>query len=170
MERWVMIHFAQGWQLAVERGPGWLFVRPYNPLQHEGGPFQLDDELTGAADSLARPTIGAAGEETLVDADAAVGVAEVEICLADQVWQLLEQNFTRRVVLELDQVGCLTSQLVGQLASLQDRVVAEGGLIRICGLSSANQAVLGQCGLLGRFVCYDTRPDAVMGYRPPRPR
>ncbi len=165
-----MIHFGQGWQLAVERGPGWLFVRPYQPLQHEGGPFQLDDELAGSDDGLAGRSLGLAGEETLADADTLLGVAEVEVGLAEQVWQLLEQNFTRRVVLELDQLGCLTSQLVGQLVSLQDRVVAEGGVIRVCGLSPANQAVLGKCGLLGRFVCYDTRPDAVMGYRPPQPR
>jgi anti-anti-sigma factor len=102
--------------------------------------------------------------------DMLLETADVEVELAEQVWQLLEQNFTRRVVLELDQVRSLTSHLIGQLIALQERVSTEGGLMRICGLSAANEAVLSQCGVLGRFTCYGTRPDAVMGYRPPQPR
>jgi anti-anti-sigma regulatory factor len=163
MERWIMIHNAQGWQLAVERGPGWLFVRPYSL-------DPTDDGLTQPDDGLALQGIGLAGEATETTGDTLLETSEAESGLAEQVWHLLEQNFTRRVVLELDQLGSLTTQLVGQLVALQERVVGEGGLVRICGLSPANQAVLEHCGLLGRFVCYDTRPDAVMGYRPPQPR
>jgi anti-anti-sigma regulatory factor len=163
MERWIMIQIAQGWQLAVERGPGWLFVRPYNP-------FQSDDGLSHAEGGLAVQGIGLAGEETLAADDSMVQTAEAELGLAEQVWHLLEQNFTRRVVLELDQIGDLTSHFVGQLVSLREHVVAQGGVLRICGLSKANEGVLSRCGLLGRFLSYATRPDAVMGYQPLRPR
>jgi anti-anti-sigma regulatory factor len=163
-----MIQIAQGWQLAVERGPGWLFVRPFNLLQPEDGLSQPDDGLAGHG-------IGQVGSQTspvgdvIADAnDEQLDIAQFDF--AEQIWQMLEQNFTRRVVVELDQIGCLTSDLVDQLVLLQDRILAEGGVIRICGLSSANETVLSDCGLLNRFLCYDTRPDAVMGYRPPRPR
>ena len=159
-----MIQIAQGWQLAVERGPGWLFVRPFNLIQREDGLSQPFDGLSGQAMGLVGSKTSPAGE-LMADSN-----SFEQLDLADQVWQLLEQNFTRRVVLELDQIGGLTSELVEQLVFLQDRILAEGGVVRICGLSSANEAVLSECGLLCRFVCYNTRPDAVMGYRPPRPR
>ncbi|HEX4144906.1 MAG TPA: hypothetical protein VHY91_15485 [Pirellulales bacterium] len=162
-----MIQIAQGWQLAVERGPGWLFVRPFNLSQPDDGLAQVDDGLSGQTIGLGDPKTPTGGDVSS-DADGVLDTAHLE--LAEQVCVLLEQNFTRRVVLELDQVGCLTSDLIGQLVLLQDRILAEGGVIRFCGLSSANEAVLSECGLLGRFLCYNTRPDAVMGYRPPRPR
>ncbi len=140
-----MNQIAQGWQLAVERGPGWLFVRPYNH-------FQLDDGLSQSDDELSLQGIGLSGEGPLAVGDTLLEIAETEVGLAEQVWHLLEQNFTRRVVLELDQVGCLTSHLIGQLVLLQERVLGDGGVIRICGLSSANEAVLGQSGLLARCL------------------
>ncbi len=163
-----MIQIAQGWQLAVERGPGWLFVRPFNLLQPEDGLSQPDDGLSGQSFGLAGPKTSPASDILADVGDEQLDAAHLD--LAEQVWQLLEQSFTRRVVLELDQIGCLTSDLVDQLVLLEERILAEGGVIRVCGLSSANEAVLTECGLLGRFLCYDTRPDAVMGYRPPRPR
>lgn len=159
-----MIQIAQGWQLAVERGPGWLFVRPFNFSHSDDGLSPVDDGLSGQSGSKAPLT----GDALLGAADESTDAPQLD--LAEQVWQLLEQNLTRRVVLELDQIGCLTSDLVGQLLLLQDHILAEGGVIRICGLSSMNETVLSESGLLNRFVRYDTRPDAVMGYRPPRPR
>ena len=165
-----MIQIAQGWQLAVERGPGWLFVRPHHPLQPDDGLSQLDDGLAGQGIGLAGPKTSPSRRRNSDRCRHDVGVADVEVGLADQVWQLLEQNFTRRVVLELDQIGYLTSDLVDQLVSLQDRILAEGGVIRICGLSSANRGRIERVRTARPFFCYDTRPDAVMGYRPPRPR
>jgi len=163
-----MIQIAQGWQLAVERGPGWLFVRPFNLFQPEDGLSQPDDGLSGQMIGLGGPKQPLAGDADEQPDDPQLDAAHLD--LAEQVWQLLEQNFARRVVLELDQIGCLTSELIGQLVLLQDRVLAEGGIIRVCGLSSVNATVLSECGLLNRFLCYNTRPDAVMGYHPPRPR
>ncbi|HTU25937.1 MAG TPA: hypothetical protein VMF30_11100 [Pirellulales bacterium] len=160
-----MIQIAQGWQLAVERGPGWLFVRPFHN-------FHPDDGLSPPDEGLIAQPLSLGGTKTaLADDIAATQTLDgPQLDLAEQVWQLLEQNFTRRVVLELDQIGCLTSDLVDQLTQLQEHVLAEGGVMRVCGLSSLNEAVLSECGLLGRFLCYSTRPDAVMGYHPPRPR
>ncbi len=124
-----MVQIAEGWELDVERGPDWLFVRPHF--------------MTRATDTPP---------------------------LAEQVWALLEQNFTSRLVLELDQIPLLHSYLIGQLVWLHKRIHVTGGVLRICGLSSANQSVLRMCQLEARFPLYTNREDAVRGYRPPQPR
>jgi anti-anti-sigma factor len=121
-----MSNVALGWELLVERGPGWLFVRPAEPP----------------------PDLNEAGN------------------LADYVWALLQQNFTHRVVLELDRIGPLTSTLIGQLVWLQKRIHTEGGLLRICGLSPQNHDVLHICRLDGHLPEYPDRASAVMTTRP----
>lgn len=125
-----MVQIAEGWELDVERGPDWLFVRPHFLRSH-------------AADSPP---------------------------LAEMIWSLLEQNFTTRLVLEMDQVPFLHSYLIGQLVWLHKRIVSHGGLMRISGLSAPNQDVLRICQLDSRFPQYSSREDAVMGYRPTQPR
>ena len=57
-----MIQIAQGWQLAVERGPGWLFVHPVNLFQPDDGLSQPDDGLSGPEIGLTGPQIAAVGE------------------------------------------------------------------------------------------------------------
>ena len=127
----VQVLCARGWDLQIERGPDWLFVRPHRP----------------AGNALETPD------------------------LAEQVWTLLEQNFTHRLVLELDDIGHLNSHLVGQLVWLYKRIRTHDGTLRICGLSSRNEEVLRLCRLDGRFPLFETREDAVMGYsRPAQPR
>jgi anti-anti-sigma factor len=125
-----MVQIAEGWELDVDRGPDWLFVRP-RFLRNR------------AADTPP---------------------------LAEMIWSLLEQNFTTRLVLEMDQVPFLHSYLIGQLVWLHKRIVSHGGLMRISGLSETNQDVLRICQLEGRFPQYINREDAVMGYRPSQPR
>jgi anti-anti-sigma factor len=125
-----MVQIAHGWELDVDRGPDWLFVRPH---------------------SLPRDA------------------AEMPP-LAEQIWSLLEQNFTHRLVLELDRISYLQSYLVGQLVWLHKRIHTHGGLMRICGMSEENQDVLHQCRLDDRFPRYLNREAAVMGYRPIQPR
>jgi anti-anti-sigma factor len=93
-----------------------------------------------------------------------------EIPLAETIWEKLEQSFCHRVVIELDQVHLLRSWLVGELVRLHKRVAAHDGMMRLCGLSPANQEVLVACRLSDRFPCYANRTDAVMGHRPPQPR
>jgi hypothetical protein len=91
--------------------------------------------------------------------------------LDEQVWALLEQSLTYRLVLELDAIDCLTPELVDQLASLQKRIHAHAGTLRICGLSDKNALLLQdspQSSLLPHFI---DRESAVMGHaRPRRPR
>ena len=93
-----------------------------------------------------------------------------EIALAEMVWEKLEQSFCHRVVLEMDEVTFLRSWLVGELVKLHKRLVSQGGMMRICGVSEANAQVLRACRLDSRFPAYRTRTDAVMGHRPPQPR
>jgi anti-anti-sigma factor len=93
-----------------------------------------------------------------------------EIALAEMIWVKLEQSFCHRVVLELNDVTFLRSWLVGELVRLHKRVTAQGGMLRLCGLSEANQDVLRICRLDDHFPAYRNRTDAVMGYRPAKPR
>ena len=90
--------------------------------------------------------------------------------LAGALWNFLEQEFTFRLVLELDQLPLLTSHLVGQLLRLSKRIYSHGGMLRICGLSDSNQQVLRISQLAGKFSQYRDRHDAVMGHRPKNPR
>jgi anti-anti-sigma factor len=90
--------------------------------------------------------------------------------LEEQVWALLERNFTHRLVLELEDVEYLDSHLIGELVRLEQRIVSHDGMMRICGLSSGNQDLLRQCELDGRFPGFRDREEAVMGPRPAQPR
>ena len=93
-----------------------------------------------------------------------------EIALAEMIWKKLEQSFCYRVVIELDEVTYLRSWMVGELVRLHKRVTTHGGMLRLCGLSPANQAVLHISRLGDRFPTYQNRTDAVMGHRPTQPR
>lgn len=83
--------------------------------------------------------------------------------LADSIWQLLEQHFTYRIVLDLSRVQMLHTWLVGQLVRLNHRVRAHDGVVRVCGLSERNQDVLRSCRLDGFFPHYRDRTDALVG-------
>lgn len=90
--------------------------------------------------------------------------------LAAQVLGLLEQNFTHRLVLELDDLELLWSSIIGQLVLLHKRIDGQGGLMRLCGLSAANQRVLETCRLSEYLPQYNDRTEALMGVRPTQPR
>lgn len=123
---------APGWDLDVERGPDWLFVRLCPP---DGLPF---------------------GETPP---------------LAEAVWELLQQQFAHRLVVELDNVHLLSSYLIGQLVLLHKRVCACGGIMRLSGVSDASRMALRACRLDGQLPMYADRTEAVMGgYRPTQPR
>jgi anti-anti-sigma factor len=87
---------------------------------------------------------------------------------AEQVWSLLEQQFTHRLVLEMGDVDRLDSHLVGQLIWLYKRIHTHDGIMRICELSAANEDVLHACRLDNHFPCYQNRENAVMGCALPR--
>ena len=84
------------------------------------------------------------------------------------LWQLLEQHFTYRLMLELDQIVLLNSTLIGQLIQLHKRIREHDGVLRLCGLSSHNRSVLHTCALDDRFRSYDSRVEAIMGGADPR--
>ena len=93
-----------------------------------------------------------------------------EFRLAEQIAELLDQHFTDRIVLELDEVELLTSSLLRQLLKLHRRVAGRGGLMRICGVSPANRDVLRTSRLDRRFPIFADRFEAVRGHRPTKPR
>ncbi|MFZ1935558.1 MAG: STAS domain-containing protein [Thermoguttaceae bacterium] len=88
--------------------------------------------------------------------------------LAERVWRLLQQHFTYRLVLELDQIRLLTSRLIAQLVQLHGRIEKHSGIMRVCGLSQVNCDVLHTCRLDDRLPPYENRQAAVMGREQPR--
>jgi anti-anti-sigma factor len=86
--------------------------------------------------------------------------------LAEMIWDLMQQHFTHRVVLDLSRLRILRSYAIGQLVQLHKRVHTKGGLMRIAGLSVENYNVLIACRLHERFPPYATLEDAVMGRLP----
>ena len=92
------------------------------------------------------------------------------LSLAERLWRLLQQHFTYRMVLELDEVRLLNSPLIGQLIQLYRRIKEHNGVLRLCGLSASNRQVLHACRLDERFLPYQDRQEALMGCRPTQPR
>ncbi|NOY41800.1 MAG: STAS domain-containing protein [Planctomycetes bacterium] len=90
--------------------------------------------------------------------------------VADQLWELLNKHFIYRLVLEMDDVEMLPSQLIGQLIMLQKRVLQHDGALRLCGLSSQCEDALRLCRLDHVFPNFDCRSDAVYGSTHPKPR
>ncbi|NLF08191.1 MAG: STAS domain-containing protein [Pirellulaceae bacterium] len=89
--------------------------------------------------------------------------------LVDRIWNILEQHFTYRLVLEMDEVPLLNSDLIDQLIDLSWRIEKRDGVLRLCGLSPANLRVLRACRLDKRLPPYRDSQEAVMG-RPRQPR
>jgi len=90
--------------------------------------------------------------------------------LAEQLWSLLEQHFVYRLVLDLSEIESLDRKLLGHLLALQRRIRHHVGLMRLCGLSLANQRLVDSYGLNDRFPRYDDLEQAVMGSWPRNPR
>lgn len=93
-----------------------------------------------------------------------------EIALCDAIWERLEQAFTYRVVVEMEEVPTLHPWMADELAKLYHKVHDHDGVMRLCGLSDNNQCVLDQLQLSQHFPQYRNRSDSVMGYRPMQPR
>ena len=91
--------------------------------------------------------------------------------LADTLRSLMEQHFTYRLVLELDQIDLLSSELIGQLLALDKWIRARQGVMRLCGLSPDNVEILRRCCRDSFFPAYRDRLEAVWGcQRPSQPR
>lgn len=90
--------------------------------------------------------------------------------VAEQIWEVIQQHFCYRVVLELDRVGMLYSSLLGQLILLSKRIYSHQGILRMSGVSEHNLDVLRTCRLEAALPSYHNRGDAVMGHNPQKPR
>lgn len=93
-----------------------------------------------------------------------------ETMLSDVLWSQLEQHLTYRLVLELQDVPLLCRETIDQLLLLQGKIDAQGGLLKVCGLSDENFEALNAQQSQARFPRYCNREEAVMGYPPNRPR
>ena len=90
--------------------------------------------------------------------------------IADRLWDLMNQQFVHRVVLEMDEVEFLPSVLMGQLVMLHKRVLTHDGALRLCGLSPQCAEALHLCRLDQALPHFATRADAVHGSALARPR
>ena len=89
----------------------------------------------------------------------------------ERLWSLLEQHFTYRLVLELDEIEVPNSYLIGQLVHLYKRIQEHDGALRLCGLSPYNRGVVDTCRLSDCLCCYESPEEAVMGgWHPGQPR
>jgi anti-anti-sigma factor len=88
--------------------------------------------------------------------------------LAEQIWHLMEQHFTHRLVLELDQVPMLGSKVIGELIQLYRLIAEHDGVMRLCSLSPYNREALHQCRLDERLPAYEDPREAVLGSAAPR--
>lgn len=89
--------------------------------------------------------------------------------LAEDLWEVLHQHMADRLVLQMEHVQFLSSYLIGQLVLLHKRIHNAGGIVRLCGLTPANEEVLHISGLHTRFPHYDSLDDAIRG-APVKPR
>lgn len=90
--------------------------------------------------------------------------ADAEPPLAGQLWSTLDEHLTYRLVLELDQIELLHSYVIGQLLLLGRRLHAQGGMLRLCGLSAHNRLALAAMQLEDHLPTYKNRIDAVVGF------
>ncbi len=119
-------------------------------------------------------TKGPLGDETLLEGTPPVwqpgSLAErAFFACRDRLWRLYESHFAHRLVLEMDAVPVLCSQTIGQLILLQRRIAAQGGLMRLCGLSETCEDALRLCRLEDSFQNYSSRACAVHGNSPHTP-
>lgn len=110
------------WNMRIERGPDWLFVRLESPATTASTP----------------------AEE-----------------LAEGIWQALRESHVHRVLLELDEVGPLDDALIDSIALLGRRIRAQGGLIRLCGLSQPDVRTLKARGSAPDIPHFGSRAEAV---------
>ena len=83
--------------------------------------------------------------------------------IADRLWQLMNQQFVHRLVLEMNEVEFLPSLLMGQLVMLHKRILQQDGALRLCGLTEQCAEALHLCRLDQALPHFDCREDAVNG-------
>jgi hypothetical protein len=83
--------------------------------------------------------------------------------IADKLWSISSRHFIYRLVLELEELKELQSELLSQLVMLQERLAQCGGALRLCGLSSECEEALHTYHLDSALPNHPTRTAAVMG-------
>lgn len=83
--------------------------------------------------------------------------------LSETVWSMLRENLTNRIVLEMESVASVDEHLLSEISSLGRRIQADGGLIRICGLSDENLSRLQSSPAAAHVPHFKCRTDAVRG-------
>ena len=83
--------------------------------------------------------------------------------IADELWSIASRHFIYRVVLELDELDRMPSELIEQLVILQERLMQCDGSLRICGLSSDCVERLCDSQLDVALPNFATRQEAVLG-------
>lgn len=71
--------------------------------------------------------------------EAADAAARASARLTDSIWEMIREYHANRVVLEFDGVNRADEALWESIAELGSRMRDSGGLIRVCGLSPAEQ-------------------------------
>jgi anti-anti-sigma regulatory factor len=96
------------------------------------------------------------------------------VSLAEEIQELVERHFVYRIVLDLERLPklsgnmVLSSKLIGELVQVNQHIRAHDGVLRICGLSPENRAMLEVCGLEDLCLAYHTREEAICGSCGPR--
>lgn len=100
-----------------------------------------------------------------------VDSAEAEgTSISERLRNLLQQHFTYRLVLELDEIDELDDSLIDELLALRQWIVRRDGVLRVCGLSPASCRLLHARQLDEQLPPYGDREEAVMGAHAVKPR
>ena len=83
--------------------------------------------------------------------------------LAETVLGMLRENLTNRIVLELQSVALVDDHLLSEISHLGRRVQADGGLIRVCGLSDDNLSRLKSSPAAAHVPHFKCRTEAIRG-------
>jgi anti-anti-sigma regulatory factor len=83
--------------------------------------------------------------------------------MADKLWSIASRHFVYRLVLELDELKSMPSDLMAQVVVLQERLLQCGGALRICGLSPECEETMHECQMETALPNHPSRTEAVMG-------
>ncbi len=90
--------------------------------------------------------------------------------LAEQMRCLLDREYSRNLVLEMDQVFHLSGRLLRQIQLLEEHLSCQGGELRLSGLSDDCYASVQKVKLEARFPRFHTRQQALTSHAPRNPR
>jgi anti-anti-sigma regulatory factor len=83
--------------------------------------------------------------------------------IADKLWSIASRHFIYRLVLELDELETMPSEMMSQLVLLQERLAQCDGALRICGMSPECEETFHECAMETALLNHSTRAEAVMG-------